>query len=216
MGLYNILEMKNIITTLLFLVLFTNCKAQVLEQTIVPIEDLKGSSYDGTYYKDIHNLLNPFVGTWLYSNGTTSLKLVLRKIIGFDSGRIKEDLIVGEYEYIENGFTKINTLQNINTDTPGIIDHSVNGNTFVYSFVYPKCYDCSANELRLRLSLHDPLKEVGFSVFARKIMVNGQNALSIYMYSDGIKYTGATIEDYNTESVGATMPSGTFVFMKHP
>ena len=208
--------MKNIITTLLFLVLFTNCKAQVLEQTIVPIENLKGLSSDGTYYKDIHNLLNPFVGTWLYTNGTTSLKLVLRKVIGFDSGRIKEDLIVGEYEYIENGVSKINTLQNINNDTPLKINHLIDGNTFAYSFVYPKCYDCGANELRLQLILGDPLKEVGFSLLARKIMVNGQNALSIYMYSDGIKYTGSTIEDYHTESVGATMPSGTFVFMKQP
>lgn len=208
--------MKKIITTIILLVVFTNCKAQVLEQTIIPLENLRGQSSSNIYYKDIHNLLNPFVGTWLYTNGTTSLKLVLRKIIGHDNGYNIKDILVGEYQYIENGVTKINTLQNINIDTPGIIDHSINGYTFVYSFVYPKCYDCGANELRLQLILGDPLKEVGFDLLARKIMVNGQNALSIYMYSDGIKYTGSTIEDYHTESVGATMPSGTFVFMKQP
>lgn len=208
--------MKNSIATLFFLVLFTNCKAQLPEQNIVAIEDLKGSSYDGTYYKDVHNLLNPFVGTWLYTNGTTSLKLVLRKVIGFDSGRIKEDLIVGEYEYIENGVSKINTLQNINIDTPGKINHLIDGNTFVYSFVYPKCYDCAANELRLQLVLGDPLKEVAFDLLARKMLINGQKALSIYMYSDGIKYTGNTLDDYHTESVGATMPNGNFIFFKQP
>jgi hypothetical protein len=208
--------MKNNIVTLLVLLSFTFCKAQVLEQSIVPIENLQGLSTEGTYYKDLHNLLNPFVGTWLYTNGTTSLKLVLRKVIGFDSGRIKQDLVVGEYEYIENGVSKINTLQNINNDTPLKINHLIDGDTFAYRYNYPLCNNCTSNELRLQLTLEDPLKEVAFSLTARKIMVNGQNALSIYMYSDGIKYTGSTLDDYNTESVGATMPSGTFVFMKQP
>lgn len=46
------------------------------------------------------------------------------------------------------------------------------------------------------------------------MVVNGQNILSNYMYSDGIKYTGNTLDDYHTESVGATMPSGNFIFIK--
>lgn len=208
--------MKKIITIVIILVVHTNCKAQLLEQTIIPLENLRGQSTGNIYYKDIHNLLNPFVGTWIYTNGTISLKLVLRKIIGHDNGYNIKDILVGEYEYIENGVSKINTLQNINIDTPGIIDHSINGYTFVYSFVYPKCYDCGANELRLQLILSDPLKKVGFSLLARKMLVGSQKALSIHMYSDGIKYTGNTLEEYNTESVGATMPSGNFTFIKQP
>lgn len=208
--------MKKIITTITLLLGFTLCKAQLVEQTIIPLENLRGQSAGNVYYKDVHNLLNPFVGTWLYTNGTTSLKLVLRKIIGHDNDYNIKDILVGEYEYIENGVSKINTLSHINIDTPGIIDHSINGYTFVYSFVYPKCYDCAANELRLQLILDDPLKNVAFDLLARKMVVNGQNILSIYMYSDGIKYTGNTLEDYHTESVGATMPSGNFIFFKQP
>ena len=98
--------MKKIITTITLLLGFTLCKAQLVEQTIIPLENLRGQSAGNVYYKDVHNLLNPFVGTWLYTNGTTSLKLVLRKIIGHDNDYNIKDILVGEYEYIENGVSK--------------------------------------------------------------------------------------------------------------
>ncbi|MEC4004947.1 DUF6705 family protein [Flavobacterium sp. SUN052] len=208
--------MKKIILLCLLVFNFTCCKAQILEQQIVPIEDLKGLSTEGTYYKDVHNLLNPYVGTWLYTNGTTSLKFVFRKIIGFNNGYNTKDILVGEYEYIENGNTKINTLQNLNVDIPYKINQNISGNSFIYSFIYPLCNDCGINELRLQLSLGDPLKDVGYNLVLRKIIVGGQNALSAYMRSDGIKYTGDAIDNYQTEFVGATIPNSTYVLIKQP
>jgi hypothetical protein len=208
--------MKKTILSVFIALAFISCKAQVLEQPTVPIENLKGLSVEGTYYKDVHNLLNPFVGTWMYSNGTSSLKFVLKKIVGFEGIGIKEDILVGEYEYVENGVTKINTLPNINVEIPNKINHDISGNTFAYWFIPPACNECAPNELRLQLILGDPLKEVAYSMLARKIIFNGQDALQIYMYSDGIKYSGDTLDNYQTESVGATMPNGTFIFIKQP
>ncbi len=86
-----------------------SCKAQ----TIYSLYD-GDRNIQGAYYKDLDNDLNNFVGTWEYINGTTSLTITLLKkeMQPFTSGDVNfyEDIIVGEYQYIENGMVKINTL----------------------------------------------------------------------------------------------------------
>lgn len=208
--------MKNLITTILLLSSFISCKAQSLNQQVIPIENINGLFIDGIYYKDVNDLLNPYVGSWLYTNGTTSLKFVLRKVIGNDNGRVKQDMIVGEYEYIENGVTKINTLQNINLNYPEQKNHSISGNTFAYKFVYPQCNDCGPDERRLELFLSDPLKNIVANILIRKIYLNGQIALSIQIYSDGLKFIGDNIYNYDMEEVGTTIPNGDYTLIKLP
>ena len=75
---------------------------------IINIEDMNGSSPNGVYYKDINNLLDPYVGTWVYSSPTDTLKIKLRKVIRAPFiNNSYEDLIVGEYQYIKNGIDRI-------------------------------------------------------------------------------------------------------------
>ena len=106
--------MKNTIIILLILSAIC-CKAQ---SPIINITDDNGNQIAGSYYKDLDNLLNVYEGTYLYTNGTTTLKIVLqKKTMSFD-GHHYEDLIIGEYQYIKNGVEIINTLPRLNQMIP--------------------------------------------------------------------------------------------------
>jgi|JI61114C2RNA_FD_contig_51_742653_length_1598_multi_1_in_0_out_0_2 hypothetical protein len=206
--------MKKINFILLLLLTSLSSRAQLTE--IVPLQNRDYPSRGDVYYKDVNNLLNPFVGTWVYTNGTTSFKIVLRKITNFNNGFNFMDLIVGEYEYIENGVTLINTLPNLFTTIPYKIPQSIDGDLLLPKYGFPPCNDCASNEYRLKMIMGDPLKDVGFDVIARRVWHNNQAALSIYFYCDGLKYSGTTMDDTTIESVGQTMPDGTFIFIKQP
>jgi hypothetical protein len=57
--------MRNLITLLFLILTFLNCKAQ---SPIISIEDWDGSEQQDAYFKDTNNVLNEYVGTWLYTN----------------------------------------------------------------------------------------------------------------------------------------------------
>ena len=69
--------MKQIVTITIIAFSLFNCKAQ---SPILAIEtDSRIGISDNSYYKDINNVLNGFEGTWLYTNGSDTLKIVLIK-----------------------------------------------------------------------------------------------------------------------------------------
>ena len=55
-----------------------NCKAQT---PILPLYDdsLHFGDVSNAYYKDVDNFHGQFVGTWLYTNGYTTIKVVFEK-----------------------------------------------------------------------------------------------------------------------------------------
>ena len=140
---------------LLFLLLFAIAsKAQI---PVIDITDSAMGQPDGYYVKDIDSLLNRFEGTYLYTNGSTTLKMILVKKIQQYNGRYYEDLIIGEYQYIEDGVEKINTLSEINTiyNNQGL--HKIAGRQIVNNnFRMLKCPSCSPNEKRFHCSIKDP------------------------------------------------------------
>ena len=93
--------MKNII--LLIAITFTlSCKAQ---QTTVNITTLDyHNDNSNKYFKDIDGLYNPFLGTWEYTTGTTTFRVVLvkNKIISNTILNYAEDEIEGKFYLIEN------------------------------------------------------------------------------------------------------------------
>jgi len=102
-----------------------------------PILSINDNSYPeiaGAYYKDTNNHLDQFIGTWMYSNGTTSLTITLQKkpLQHTISGNYDfyEDIIVGEYKYIENGIVKINTLSEI-LFSKDAYKYNITGNIFL-------------------------------------------------------------------------------------
>ena len=211
--------MKKILFFSIF-IYFANCKAQVINPVnIIPIQNLDNVKVitENDYIKDTNNLLNQFVGTWEYTNGATKLKIVLRKEVNDYNGYYREDLIYGEYQYIENGVEKINTLSEIDTVYQAQFNHSIGGNTILskYSRQLP-CNDCLDSENRLLALISDEIKGTGGRIFLRRIIVNGQPAISALIHFDGIKTTGDTTNGFNQEFVGSTIPNGNYTLIKLP
>lgn len=169
--------MKKIFILILF-ISFANCKAQspiIQSNAGHPYGDIPNA-----YYKDIDNLLNQFEGTWLYTNGNSSLKVTIVKKIMSYNGKYYEDYLIGDYQYIENGVEKVNTLDNINNQ----VDHLIDGHS-VYpgNFNNPLCNECLRSERKVAdLFMRQPAKGLYAALYLRRVEVNGQPALKFFIY----------------------------------
>lgn len=168
-----------------------HCKAQT---PIIDVTESELGLPDGYYVKDINSLLNPFEGTYIYTNGTTSFKIILVKKVQQFNGRYYEDLIIGEYQYIENGVEKVNTLNQINTVYNDQRSHNIDGNFVVNNnFRGWKCPQCTTNEKRLSLSIRDASTDNYARIGMRRITENGQEVMKI-------KISHVTAQSYNVET----------------
>ena len=139
--------------------------------------DTKMDAPDNSYYKDVNNVLNDFEGTWLYTNGNTSLKITLVKSVQYFNGGFYEDAIIGGYQYIENGVEKINTLSDANNLNLGY-NASIWGNNIYDNCSYIPVDDCIEGEKRLSLSIEDTITTEHFGdLILHKRTVSGQEAL---------------------------------------
>ena len=84
-----------------------SCKAQI------PTYPLGTDTLDlmGEYYlKDYNNNLDKFVGTWVYTQGTTTFTLVIKKAIKVRIVDYYSDELQITFKYVQNGVVKSNTL----------------------------------------------------------------------------------------------------------
>lgn len=127
--------MKNIVIILLF-VTFLKTNAQ----TIVPIQNYRNNpNLNNTYFQDVNNYLNKFVGTWVFNDGTKALKIKFYRI-----NRVPKFLLTNsfmdeihsylEYKVLEGGVwvTKYNTFPPIGTppDQPMMTIYSIHGSIY--------------------------------------------------------------------------------------
>ena len=154
-----------------------SCHAQ---SPIVNILDDTSSAITNTYYKDVNNLLNQFEGTYLYTNGNTSLKIVLIKKIQQFNGRYYEDLIIGEYQYIKDGIEKGNTLSEISSIYNNQRVHNIDGNSIQDNNARIwKCPQCSTGTKLLVTGIRDALSDRFAYLSIRKTIVGNQEAINI-------------------------------------
>lgn len=187
--------MKSIIKTIL-LIISLNCYSQT---QIVDLLDDDGSAVTGTYYRDTNNLLNPFEGTYIYTNGTTSFKIVLVKKVQQYNSRYYEDLIIGEYQYIENGVERVNTLSQINTVYNNQRVHNIDGNNIVNNdYRIWKCPQCGLDEKRLSAVIRDASTNRYAKITMRRTIESGQQVMKI-------KISHITGGSYNT-NIGGPPP----------
>ena len=181
--------MKNKITIIITILLSSISYAQT-PTTIVDIDD--GMEFpagiEGKYYKDIQGFMDPFAGTWLYTNGNTSFKMVLTKNTMYYTGKYWVDEIVGQYEYIVNNVTIRSTLNNTNPADEGIWS----GKSLVRSYSKPPCSNCPTNERRLEANISDLDRDMHGILVLKLITVNGQPAIEAYIFGNtqSTKYNG--------------------------
>jgi len=197
---------KNTLLILIILGLYTSCKAQTI---IVPIGSGEHIENDPSYYKkDINNEFNKFQGTWKYQNGNTEITLKLKKEEHYQLSNEYnfEDLLVGEYQYIESGVEKANTFLDFNNPNISGYSHKISGG--VYKHVLPNyCIDNSnIAEIKVWLIINHPTDE----------FAEGRVILR-YINENGVEKLEACIYDLTTlgdNDVKLDIPDGYYVFIK--
>ena len=190
-----------------------SCKAQ---QTIknLDMEDVDFQS--GFYYKDLNNKLNPYVGTWLYTNGSTSLKIVIKKKehFFFSSLNYYSDLLVGDFQYIENNTViqdRLSILDNPIVDNNIYETYSIVGHWFKNLNSYPLCPECSSLLRRVIIDFQDPTRP--YLNFKSSVGLNGdiENEQLIFF----IKTEISAIPD-DLSPTTPTIPDGKYILNKLP
>jgi hypothetical protein len=203
---------------LILIVLITlSCKAQT---PIIPIYDNGGifGEQQNAYYKDVEGYFNQFVGTWLFTNGTKVLKVTfVKKERMLMENSYYVDFLVGEFQYIENGVEKANTLSNL------IINYNNAFNYNLYSLVrirktsYPRCEECETDEKRLEMKFTEPanddaLLEAAFIM--RRVIENGTEKLKVkFMMTSGACGLKPNSQEASTATIHS-IPYGEYTLIK--
>lgn len=173
--------MKNIILCTLILI-SVSCKAQIKD--IIRTE----MAQTGVYYKDLNNVLDPFVGTYVYTSGSTTFTIELRKMIHSNVNNVYyEDMLIGAYRYVENGTLNADTFDNLNNN------NFTDGNNYylrapiVFKGDWPGCDDCSTdpNNIWIRGSLRSVTNIAFNEIRFKRITHNGQPALKVLIRAGG-------------------------------
>ncbi len=196
--------MKNIVN-LIIIFFAISCKAQ---NPIIDISEDDGSyEINNAYYKDTQNLLNLFVGTYVYNQNGRMLKIVLQKKEMSFWFNHYEDLIIGEYQYIENGVEKSNTLYKFNNDYSNGRLYSIDGNLLLNGDSL--CSDCQPNEKHLRGGLVETSTNNTAEIDFKLTTVNGQPALRVLLY-----WRYRTQVEGQPALPNASFPGGEYIMIK--
>lgn len=203
--------------TLKFILAFvftTNCIGQ--EISLIPIIDISESRLSLTppyYIQDTNGLLNPFSGTYIYTNGTTIFKIVLEKKENQFNGSYYEDLIIGEYQYIYNGVEKSNTLPSLNTVYSNQRVHNIDGNTVVNNnFRYWLCPSCAPTEKRLFGSIRDNTTNRYARIIIRRTTESGIEVIKIKI----LHVSGKAYNEADGQPEQFSLPVGEITLIKQP
>jgi hypothetical protein len=202
----------------LLIILSIGCNAQT---PIISMNDFDYGSVENAYYKDLENFLDQFEGTWLYTNGNTSLKIVLQKkgmfYSQFGLKKYFADFIVGEYQYIENSTEKVNTLSNLLFIHNNIINYNINGNIQKNNETYPKCPECTINFERLLVDFNEPTRRnvtgLDARMVFRKFVENGITKLKVWFYMVSPSY-GHLDDETPTNIETYSIPFGEYILIK--
>lgn len=166
----------NFIIIIILALTSIQCKSQT------PIISINGSGeiIPNSYYKDIDNQLNPFIGTWVWNDGTNYLKIVFQKKVMALTGNYYQDLLIGEFQYKENGIELVNTLQKLIEPLPNVYHHSIDGNLIMTN--QTPFDDYTTDNFRVSLVFGEP-NGIGGELDVRITTVNGQEAIQIFKRS---------------------------------
>ena len=132
---------------------FLSCKAQ---SPIIPLSDFDTELVNNSYWKDVDNDMNHFEGIWTYQNGNNEFTIALRKIEQYFDGSWYEDLLIGDFKYVENGIVIANYLPRLTNPSVNNAQHYITGNFIVNKNQVPRCDECDASDRRFKLSFTDP------------------------------------------------------------
>ncbi len=189
--------MLKFFTTTILLTFFHFGSGQTRDITL---EDLTFENLGLTdvYFVDNNNEMDFFEGSWEYANSSSTLTIRLKKESRVYNGRFYQDLLVGEYKYIENGVEIVNTLDQI--DLRSGFNHSIVGNGIKRKCSNLPTSDCQDGRLKFDLLLRDPKNDkVSATLIIHKTNSNiiDTDAIIAYIIFKGpsTRQVGEVIED---------------------
>lgn len=190
----------------MFLLFTTACKSQT-----VNMEDYVGVTIPGRYYKDINNLLLPFEGTFVYSNGNKNLKVVLKKMSHSSMGDVYfEDLLVGEFEYKVNNTVVASTLHKLDSIYINGVKNSIFGNHILRGGSRA-CSYCPVTDVFINGQLKDVSDINGAEIFFKKVSSNNQDAIELTLVW---RIRGINKDLPASFSPDASFPGGVYILIK--
>lgn len=212
--------MKYTITTTIVILGFLFCKAQTPILNRYGMEH-KLVDFDNTYFKDTEDFRGQFVGTWVYTNGNTILKLVLQKkdmVYMSEPSYNYLDFLIGEFQYIENGAEKANTLNNLNSNHTDIWNYNIVSSSKITNTHVPLCDDCPTDAEYLRLFFDEPANDdatLSAHFIIRHVVENGVEKLKVQLVLRSTA-VGLKKEDWDTPSTATehTIPYGSYTLIK--
>lgn len=174
--------MKKTITSIIIMLCFT-AKAQYT--SIQNLDSPSNFPSQGVYYKDLNNILDPFVGTWKYIQGNNEFEIILeKKLMSSQNGYYYLDTLIGSYRYVENGVEEVNVL---NTHDLSFPDGDINpiSADIIITGNSRGCDECGVNEKWIIGGIKDPVSKTISELFVRKITHNGQEAIKISIHYVG-------------------------------
>jgi hypothetical protein len=171
---------KNLTIFILFVALSISAQSPIID-----INDEDFGTIPNAYYKDLGGIYNSLEGTWLYQSGTTSLKIKLRKREAvLVNGYIPyfEDFLFGEYEYIENGVVKVNTIPLLSNNYTVYNQYNLWSVAIMDNDNIPTCNSCPANTKRVSLDFEEPANDdigIKASLFVYKKIENNVEKLIV-------------------------------------
>lgn len=213
--------MKNLIIIIASL-FFINCKAQT---SVVPLYDRPANYGDiaDAYYKDFGDLHGQFVGTWIYTNGTTSIKVVFEKRnkVFQNSSPIAfyVDRLVGEIQYFDTGVEKLNTLNNLTIDhANNVWNYDLVSMGRTYNNLSPICSSCPIGVTELNMYYSEPdnddlCLEAYFKMYP--VIESGVQKLKVNYYLESVA-CGANKDNMDNQStkIDFIVPHGEYTFIK--
>lgn len=164
-------------TIKLFILIFSILSGLSFGQTIADLHNAYPINTPNTYYKDIGNRLDPFVGTWIHNEGGTYIKIVLVKKVKFPVWQYYEDTLIGGFQYKKDGVEKINTLNAINFPQDDPIRYPISGNRFRHTT--PSTFsDYTTDNTQLELTFRE--NDCFSDIIVRTLILNGQPAIQIF------------------------------------
>ena len=124
--------------------------------------------------------------------------------------------MIGEYKYIDNaGVEKINTLSAFNTNNTDQTFHAIYVHC-IDNFSKPVCDICDPNIKRILGMFSDPNKNIAGSMYMGKTMVGSDEAIQMYLISDGNQVTNNSPDglDLQFTYVGVTIKKGWYTLIK--
>lgn len=217
--------MKNIF--LLLIVCFTTTITKAQTFTMVDrfnFQDNIMYGEPGYYFKDTQGFFNNYKsGTWVYTNGNTTLQLRFDVKTFVRDTNFKTDALIGGIRIVKNGVEVLNSLNDVQ------IVKSADTRYFIYDITRlpntPDCYNCTIPNQRLQMGYKEPDNDndaFNNMFFNMHIYYNAQNQPILRVVFTEEALQGRNPNNYDPMFSNAPtkttlhLPFGTYDFVKVP